>query len=643
MPDTLEPTLIALGTFVLVALASKTIGSFFSKYGLPYITGYLLAGMLAGPFVFDLMQSADTERLRFIDELSLAVIAFIAGSELYLKELRSRLRPIMLNTAGVILIAPILLGVVLFVATDFIDFTSDFSTERRVAVAILGATILLALSPASTIAVIQEVRARGQFTKTILSMTVVMDVVIIVFFAISAAIAAAIIDGSGFSASFLGALVLDLIVALVAGIIVGNLLAASLSAAIPPWPKIGAILGIGLAVFVLAFEITDLTKEAGLELHLEPLLVSMIGGFYVTNFTNYRAQFEDLLHDVSPLVYVAFFTLTGVALKLDILIATGGIATILFVVRMFSIFLGSYAGGTLAGEPAKFKQNAWLGLVTQAGIALGLAREVAVEFPELGDAFATLIISVVVLNEIFGPLFLKSALRRVGETHEPSEGEPDAMMRNAVILGVESQSVALARQLTGQNWEVILADTDQSHVERLAAEDIDERHIAAINAETLNTLMSNNTDALVAMLPNDAENLAACQIACEAYGCKRIIVRLNDISLADQFKAFDALVVHPAAAMVNLLDQYVRAPQSAALLMHSDPTHDITQITVTNRDIHGMLVRDLRLPGDVLILDVQRNGHSLVPNGYTKIQRNDEITLLGSPQSLEEVTLRLGY
>lgn len=65
------------------------------------------------------------------------------------------------------------------------------------------------------------------------------------------------------------------------------------------------------------------------------------------------------------------------------------------------------------------QRYAWMGLITQAGIALGLAREAAVEFPSLGDSFATMIISVVVLNEIFGPMFLKAALKRAGEVHLP--------------------------------------------------------------------------------------------------------------------------------------------------------------------------------------------------------------------------------
>lgn len=638
----LQLYLNALGAFVLVALAARFIGKFFSSYGLPYITGYLLTGALAGPFVFEMMKDGDAERLRFVDELSLAVIAFIAGSELYLKELQSRLRPIMLNILGLILIAPPLLGIAIYIATDYISFTSDFSTETRIAVSLLGATILLALSPASTIAVIQEVRARGDFTRTVLSITVVMDVIIVVLFAVSVAIASALIEGTSFGIAFLFAIVIDLVIAVIGGVLVGKIFEFLLASHLQKWIKTVAILAIGLIVFVVSFEVTKYTKEMGFEIHLEPLLIAMISGFYVTNFTEFRRGFDEILHDVSPAIYVAFFTLTGVALKLDVLLATGLIAGLLFGVRIISIILGSYVGSTLANENNIFKKTAWMGLITQAGIALGLSREVAVEFPALGDSFATLVISVVVLNEIFGPMFLKLALRRTGEAHEPTEGT-SAIDRDVLIMGIEPQSIALARQLKSQNWQVKLADINLERVYTLEAEDVEEHYLETISDEALGKLMNEKTDAVVLMLDDDADNLKIATYAYENCGVKRIIVRVQDISHTEAFRALNAAIVNPTEAMVNLLDQYVRAPQSTMLMMHTDPNYDIVQITVTNRDIAGLEIRDLRLPSDVLILEITRNGNALVPNGHTPIQYADELTLVGSPQNLAEMTLRFGF
>ncbi|MCB9438272.1 MAG: cation:proton antiporter [Anaerolineales bacterium] len=630
--------------FIFIAIASKQIGKLFSALRLPYITGYLFAGMLAGPFLLEFLPKGATDDLRFIDELSLAVIAFVAGSELYLKELQGRLRVIGYNTLGILVANLALSGIALFFLTNFMDFAEGMSVAQRVAVAILGSTILLALSPPSTIAVIKEVRAKGPFTRTLLGITVSMDVVIIVFFAVSAAIASALLDSVGFNIQFVLLLLIDLGAAVLAGYGVGKLLTLILAQKLHPYAKTAIILALGFAIFWLSFQIVEISHDRlPFEIHIEPLLVAMIGGFMITNFSTYRDEFAAILHDVGPLVYVAFFTLTGISLKLDVLLASLPIAVTLFAVRAGGIFLGSYGAGTLLREPANFNRIMWLGLITQAGIALGLARETAVEFPILGSDFATLIIAVVVLNEVFGPIFLKAALKRVGETHLPEEFATDTQ-RDAVIFGIEVQSLALARQLKSHQWQVILVDTDAAHVGRSRGSDeLDERHIRHATEEALSGILTKHTDAVVALLKDDHLNLQICELAYEKFGIKRLVVRLHDMSLAESFREIGATIVDTTSAMVNLLDQTVRVPQSAALLLHHDPQCEFGQVTMTDSELVGVPLRELRLPTDVLVVSIQRQGQLIVPHGYTQLQLRDEITLVGRPESLQTVTLRLGY
>ncbi|MEL7237051.1 MAG: cation:proton antiporter, partial [Chloroflexota bacterium] len=221
---TIPAPVLYFASFVIVAVAAREIGHFLGRFKLPHITGYLLAGLIIGPFVLNLIPSEAIDGLRFVDEISLAVIAFVAGSELYLKELRSRMRPILLNVLGITVAALVIISTAVYFLTQFIPFADGLSDTARIAVALLGGTILLALSPASTIAVIQEVRARGPFTKTILSVTVVMDIVIIVLFAISTALAAALLFDEPMNASFVGLLALDLAIAVGAGYLIGRLL-----------------------------------------------------------------------------------------------------------------------------------------------------------------------------------------------------------------------------------------------------------------------------------------------------------------------------------------------------------------------------------------------------------------------------------
>lgn len=631
--------------FAVVAFASFLIGKFFTRVGLPYITGYLFTGALVGPFMLDFLPSEAVGQLRFVDQLSLAVIAFVAGSELFIKEIRQRIRSILYSSLGISVVGVALGTTAILALTAVLPFTQGRPMSERLAVALLGGVVLLALSPPSTIAVIKELRAKGPFTRTVLSVTVFMDVLIIVLFAVTTSLASVLLTNTDFSGLFVAQLALDLSLAVGIGIIVGKLLQAVLAIRLHPLAKTGLVLLIGYGVYFLSDQVKSVTPDlVGYEVYIEPLLICLIGGFMITNFTRHRDEFEALLHDVSPMVYVAFFTLTGISLKLDILLQTLPFAVALFLVRMAGIYGGTFLGSRMANESETFKKYAWLAFITQAGIALGLAREVSVQFPSLGTAFATLIISVIVLNEIFGPMLLKIALKRAGEAHIPGDLPEREPVRDALILGVEVQSLQLARELQRHDWRVVMVDTDADHVRALAAEDVDERHVSAINAETLAQLITVNTDAVVAMLDNDEDNLTACEYALEKFNVPRLVVRPHDVANIETFSDLGVFVVDPMSAMVGLLEQAVIAPQSAALMLYRDPEHfEIVQRTVTNPDVEGRLVRDLRLPTDVLILGIKRNGHSILPSGYTLLHMLDDITLVGKPDSLEEATIKLGY
>ena len=182
----------------------------------------------------------------------------------------------------------------------------------------------------------------------------------------------------------------------------------------------------------------------------------MIGGFLISSFSNYRDDFARILHQVAPVIYILFFTLTGASLALDILLAAWPIALALFAVRLLGIFIGSFGGGTIAKDPMQHNRLGWMAYVTQAGVGLGLAKEVAVEFPAWGEAFATVIIAVIVVNQIVGPPFFKWVINRVGEAHLRAAPAAFDGVRDALIFGLKAQSVTLARQLQKHDWQVKL-------------------------------------------------------------------------------------------------------------------------------------------------------------------------------------------
>ena len=108
----------------------------------------------------------------------------------------------------------------------------------------------------------------------------------------------------------------------------------------------------------------------------------------------------------------------------------------------------------------------------------------------------------------------------------------------------------------------------------------------------------------------------------------------------ERFKELGVLVVEPRTAVVSLLEHFVRAPVGTSLLLGRDEGQDMIDQKVRNPNISGLTLRDLRLPLDVLVLSMERDGHTLVSRGFTKFQLGDRVTMVGPRRKLEEVILR---
>lgn len=639
--DNLIEIFIFVASFVVIALSSKQIGQFFARFKLPLITGFLFTGIITGPFGLNLITHEAIENLRVVDEISLAFIAFAAGSELYIKELRGRLKSIAWITVGLVTVTFTLsVAVIFFVLSDHIPFMQSMNPASTLAVAVLIGAILVARSPSSAIAIINELRAKGPFTKTVLGVTVIMDVVVIFLFAFTTSLAEVLIANLGFDIKFVLLLAAEFVISIVIGYLIGKLLHAVLSLRTGRQIKTLIILAIGLGVFVFSEQLKEFTHaNLPFEIFLEPLLLCMIASFVVTNSSCYRAEFAKIIHETGPVIYVIFFTLTGASLELDVLMQTWPIALALFFVRLVGIFTGSFTAGLLAREPMERNKIWWMGFVTQAGVAIGLSKEVAVEFSPWGSALATMIISLVVLNEIVGPIFFKWSVNHIGEAHTRAETHEFSGTRDAVIFGLRPSSVSLARQLLAHDWHVkMVYRNTPNELKDIDAPELGIENMPDLTVEKLEAINLPEADAVITML-SDEENYAICEMVYEHYGTDTIVARLRDRANFSRFHELGVLVVEPQTAVVSLLDHFVRAPVGTSLLLGMHDAQDIVDVELRNPDLDGLNLRDLRLPLDVLVLSVQRNGERIISHGYTKLTVGDKVTMVGNVDKLEEVML----
>ena len=631
--------LVLIAGFILIAAAGDRLAPLFQRIRLPLITGLLVIGIIAGPFVLDIIPMEAKDGLAFINDIALAFIAFAAGAELYLRELRNRINSIKWNTFGQLIVTFTISSIAVFYLAYLIPFMRELDFNSRVAISLLSGTIFVARSPASAIAVINELRAKGPFTQTVMGVTVLKDFLVILLFTITLSFSKTLINGEDFSFLSIVVILAELALSVGLGVPLGKLIATILKFVSRTKVKNIVIILVGYLVYVTSDLIRSYSTDSlGIEFRLEPLLICIVGSFYLTNYTGFRAEFVRFVEDSGKSVYTVFFLFIGATMQIDVLTGVWYVALIFFSVRLITMIIGSYIGGYLAKDPIKFRHVGWMPYITQAGVAIGLTTIAANEFPMWGAEFVTLIIAIIVINQFIGPPLFKFALHKVGEDRSRARGLKFDGHRDALIIGFENQTLTLARQLQEKGWEVQIA----THMEEGSLDDITDvkiKHVQKISLDTLNELGAEKIEAIICMLSDD-ENYEICELAYQNFGTKDLIVRIEDHKNSEKFLALGARIVDPSMAMVNLLEHFVRSPQATSLILGLERGQDSRDLELLNPNLHGISLRDLRLPPDIIILSVKRGGQMIISHGYTRLRKHDLITMVGSNKSLDDMQLK---
>ncbi len=389
-------------------LAAFVAGELARELSLPRITGYLVVGIAFGPSAIGILGRDAVEDFTLINGVALSIIALQAGGELELERLRERLRSIGLITASQIIMIMGGVSAVVYLARNLLPFLVGQPQRAALAVALIFGLVAVAKSPATTVAVITELRARGPFTNTVLGITVLKDVVILLLIAAVVPAAAALVDpGRGFDTHAVAEIGRAVVASLALGALVGWLMALYLEK-VNQYPVLFV-----LAVALVIVEVAEL-------LALEYILLSMAAGFVVQNFSGRgRALVEALEKNALPL-YALFFAVAGANLDLAVIPVVWQIGLAMILARTALIYASTYLGAAAAGDPPVFRRYAWMGFVAQAGVTLGLANMVRERFAVWGDEVAAIIVGMIAVNQLVGPPLFRSALNAAGEAETVS-------------------------------------------------------------------------------------------------------------------------------------------------------------------------------------------------------------------------------
>lgn len=396
-----ESMALALG-FALVG--ASVMGDALRRFKLPRVTGYLLFGVIAGPYVANLITEPMAAQLQVVTGIATALIALIAGLTLSLERLGGRLVAIARLTATTVGVAMAALAVVAWVAWPWLPIAPEAAGLERLAMLAVLVVVVVSFSPTMTAAVIADSGARGRVSDTVLAVVVLADLVVLVLFSVAMQAAREFAGpGGALGHGALAHLAWEIGGAVAFGVLVGVLFALYMRY-------------IGREITLAVLVVCAVLSQVGSTQQLQPLLAAVAAGLVIENLA--VAQGDMLRAAVrrgAPPVLVVFFVAVGTSLRLDAVAAIGVAAIGLAALRIWAIRLGVGAGvraSGLHGAPATY---AWMGLVSQAGITLGLVSVVASEFPGWGQQVQLLVVASMAIHELVGPVLFRYALQQSGE------------------------------------------------------------------------------------------------------------------------------------------------------------------------------------------------------------------------------------
>jgi trehalose-6-phosphate synthase/Kef-type K+ transport system membrane component KefB len=392
---------IALGFTLIVAFVT---GEVLRRFRLPRLTGYLLFGLILGPYLANLITESMAQQLQAITGLATTFIALIAGLMINLERLGSRVSKIARMTAVTLAIAILGMLAIAWGAWTFLPIEPNATGVAKLAMATLLAISVITFSPTMSAAVIAETGARGRLSELVLGMVVLADVVTVVLFSLGIQLARFTLgEGPATEVNLLARLAWEIGGAVAFGSFVGALFALYLRY-------------IGKEITLVLLAVCVVLSQVGTTQRLEPLLAALIAGLVIENFAVAEGDALKVAVQSGALpVLVIFFVAVGSSLRLEALTTVGAVAVALVAVRLALIRLGTAAGIKVSGIDSATGRYVWTGLISQAGITLGLTALIASEFPTWGSQVQLLVVALIVVHELVGPVLFRNGLMRAGE------------------------------------------------------------------------------------------------------------------------------------------------------------------------------------------------------------------------------------
>ena len=397
--------------------AGLLISRFVKPLKMPAVTGYLIAGILIGPYCLGRLgvtglgftSMSEVKALSLFNDVALGFIAFAIGNEFRLSQLKKTGRQATVIGIFQALVAALLVDVVLIALHEFV-----LGDKLPLADAITLGAIATATAPAATLMVVRQYKAKGKLTDLLLPIVALDDAVGLIVFSISFGIAKALNLGMFDLTSILLEPILEIIASLLLGLIMGIIFSA-----VEKYFKSNSkrlSLSITFVILTVALSMMEFTIGT-VKVGFSSLLVCMMLGTVFCNVCDFSEEIMGKTDRWTAPLFILFFVLSGAELELSVLgdAAIVGIGLAYIITRSLGKYLGAFISAKAVHCEPLIQHYLGITLLPQAGVALGMSVTVAQTLGAGGQMVRNIVLFGVLIYELVGPTLTRIALTKSGD------------------------------------------------------------------------------------------------------------------------------------------------------------------------------------------------------------------------------------
>jgi trk system potassium uptake protein len=204
-----------------------------------------------------------------------------------------------------------------------------------------------------------------------------------------------------------------------------------------------------------------------------------------------------------------------------------------------------------------------------------------------------------------------------------------------LIVGGGKTLYFLSRNFTAKGYEVVIINRNEKEYVQLARQ-LSATVVCGDGSDTgiLKEAGAMGADAVLAITPNDQDNLVICQLASLKFGVPRSVALANDPDNSEAFEKLGVSAFSTTHIVSSLIEQRASLEQITNLLPVGEGRVNVTEILLdASSPVTGKLLKEIDLPENALVAVVIRDNQPIVPRGASDLMAGDHLILITLPEN----------